>query len=95
MKLVEGAISSGFYVLLTLMKIDILDLQRVIIIGQFGKYLNVDSLIHIGVIPDALRTKVTYVGNSSKSGAVICYHTSGFATWVVSVKKILEKNLFL
>ena len=43
-----------------------------IIAGQFGKHLNVDSLIGIGLIPEALRGKITYVGNSSKSGAVMC-----------------------
>ena len=71
-QLAKGAISSGFYALLNLMQIDMLDLQEVIIAGQFGKHLNVDSLIGIGIIPEALRDKITYVGNSSKSGAVMC-----------------------
>lgn len=71
-QLAKGAISSGFYALLNLMKIEMLDLQEVIIAGQFGKHLNVDSLIGIGIIPEALRDKITYVGNSSKSGAVMC-----------------------
>ena len=72
MQLAKGAISSGFYALLNLMQIDMLDFQEVIIAGQFGKHLNVDSLIGIGIIPEALRNKITYVGNSSKSGAVMC-----------------------
>ncbi|MBU3126819.1 ASKHA domain-containing protein [Clostridium tagluense] len=71
-QLAKGAISSGFYALLNLMEIDMVDLQEVIIAGQFGKHLNVDSLIGIGIIPEALRDKITYVGNSSKSGAVMC-----------------------
>jgi len=54
------------------MQMDMLDLQEVIIAGQFGKHLNVDSLIGVGIIPEALRNKITYVGNSSKSGAVMC-----------------------
>jgi len=71
-QLAKGAISSGFYALLDLMQMDMLDLQEVIIAGQFGKHLNVDSLIGVGIIPEALRNKITYVGNSSKSGAVMC-----------------------
>lgn len=71
-QLAKGAISSGFYALLNLMQIDMLDLQEVVIAGQFGKHLNVDSLVGIGIIPEALRAKITYVGNSSKSGAVMC-----------------------
>ncbi|MBU3142653.1 ASKHA domain-containing protein [Clostridium sp. CF012] len=71
-QLAKGAISSGFYALLNLMQIDMLDLQEVIIAGQFGKHLNVDSLIGIGLIPEDLRDKITYVGNSSKSGAAMC-----------------------
>jgi uncharacterized 2Fe-2S/4Fe-4S cluster protein (DUF4445 family) len=71
-QLAKGAISSGFYALLDLIQMDMLDLQEVIIAGQFGKNLNEDSLIGVGIIPEALRNKITYIGNSSKSGAVMC-----------------------
>ena len=71
-QLAKGAISSGFYALLNLMQINMVDLREVIIAGQFGKHLNVDSLIGVGIIPEALRDKITYIGNSSKSGAVMC-----------------------
>ena len=71
-QLAKGAISSGFYALLNLMQINMVDLREVIIAGQFGKHLNVDSLIGVGIIPEVLRDKITYIGNSSKSGAVMC-----------------------
>ncbi|MBF8982869.1 DUF4445 domain-containing protein [Lutibacter sp. B2] len=71
-QLAKGAILSGFYSLLNFMNIDMKDLDEVIIAGQFGKHLKVDSLIGVGIIPDVLKEKVRYIGNSSKTGALMC-----------------------
>ncbi|MDD3893909.1 MAG: ASKHA domain-containing protein [Syntrophomonadaceae bacterium] len=71
-QLAKGAILSGFYALLDLIGIDIKDLDEVIIAGQFGAHLKVDSLIGVGLVPENLRKKVRYIGNSSKTGALIC-----------------------
>lgn len=71
-QLAKGAISSGFYALLDLMEITMDDLDRVVIAGQFGKHLKVDSLTGVGIIPSALKDKIDYVGNSSKTGALMC-----------------------
>ncbi len=71
-QLAKGAILSGFYALLNLMEIDMMDLDEVIIAGQFGKHLSVDSLVGIGIIPEELRDKIRYIGNSSKTGALMC-----------------------
>ena len=45
------------------------DLDRVLIAGQFGAHLPVDSLIGTGILPSEVREKLVYVGNSSKTGA--------------------------
>ncbi|MCM1990677.1 ASKHA domain-containing protein [Oceanirhabdus seepicola] len=71
-QLTKGAILSGFYALLDLLEIDMMDLNEVIIAGQFGKHLSVDSLVGSGIIPADLRGKIRYIGNSSKSGALMC-----------------------
>lgn len=71
-QLAKGAILSGFYALLDLMEITMEDLDEVIIAGQFGKHLSVDSLVGIGIIPGELRDKIRYIGNSSKTGALMC-----------------------
>lgn len=71
-QLAKGAISSGFYALLDLLHITMGELDKVIIAGQFGKHLKVSSLTGVGIIPAELKGKIDYVGNSSKSGAMMC-----------------------
>ncbi|KMT21028.1 ASKHA domain-containing protein [Clostridium cylindrosporum] len=68
-QLAKGAILSGFYALLKKAGIDINDLDKVIIAGQFGAHLPVDSLVGIGILPEEVKDKLSYVGNSSKTGA--------------------------
>ena len=45
------------------------DLDRVLIAGQFGAHLPVESLVGVGILPEQVRDKIIYVGNSSKTGA--------------------------
>ncbi len=68
-QLAKGAILSGFRVLLKEAGITMEQVDKVIIAGQFGSHLPVDSLIGIGLLPECVREKLQYVGNSSKSGA--------------------------
>jgi uncharacterized 2Fe-2S/4Fe-4S cluster protein (DUF4445 family) len=44
-------------------------LDNVIVAGQFGAYLPVESLTACGLIPLELAEKVEYAGNTSKVGA--------------------------
>lgn len=68
-QLAKGAILSGFTVLLKEAGLEMEDLDQVIVAGQFGAHLPVDSLIGIGLLPEAVRQKLSYGGNSSQSGA--------------------------
>ncbi|MBU5675288.1 DUF4445 domain-containing protein [Alkaliphilus sp. MSJ-5] len=68
-QLAKGAILSGFYALLKQANIEIQQLDRVMIAGQFGAHLPADSLIGVGILPEEVRNKLVYVGNSSKTGA--------------------------
>jgi len=44
-------------------------LDRVIITGGFGQYLDVEKAVTIGLLPDIERSKFRYMGNSSIAGA--------------------------
>ena len=70
-QLAKGAILSGFYALLNTMDIEITKLDEVIIAGQFGKHLSIESLVGVGIIPKELKGKIRYIGNSSKTGAIM------------------------
>lgn len=68
-QLAKGAILSGFLALLNKAGIKMEDLDKVLIAGQFGAHLPVESLIGIGILPREIKDKLVYVGNSSKTGA--------------------------
>jgi uncharacterized 2Fe-2S/4Fe-4S cluster protein (DUF4445 family) len=43
--------------------------DRIIITGGFGQYLNIEKAVTIGLLPDIDRAKFSYMGNSSIAGA--------------------------
>ncbi len=68
-QLAKGAILAGIYTLLQAANINFNHIDKVLIAGQFGLHLSVDSLIGCGILPIELSDKITYIGNTSKSGA--------------------------
>ena len=68
-QLAKGAILSGFMALLKKANLTMDQLDKVLIAGQFGAHLPVESLVGTGILPMALRNRIEYVGNSSKTGA--------------------------
>jgi len=68
-QLAKGALLSGFYALLNEAGITMEHLEEVIVAGQFGAHLSADSLVGTGILPEAVRDKLTYIGNASKTGA--------------------------
>lgn len=45
------------------------ELSKVLIAGQFGAHLPAESLVGTGILPEFVKDKIIYVGNSSKTGA--------------------------
>ncbi|MHB8074737.1 ASKHA domain-containing protein [Desulfosporosinus fructosivorans] len=70
-QLAKSAILSGFVALVKAMDLTFADLDEVIVAGQFGAHLPVESLIGTGILPKAVQEKITYIGNSSKTGAYL------------------------
>lgn len=75
-QLAKGAILSGFYALLKKANIDMSDLEKVMIAGQFGAHVSADSLVGTGILPKEVKDKIVYVGNSSKTGAYMALMSS-------------------
>lgn len=71
-QLAKGAILSGILVLLSKLDIGLQDIDRVYIAGAFGFHVRMESFARMGVIPTELLDRVTLIGNSSKSGAILC-----------------------
>ncbi|MGC2047575.1 MAG: ASKHA domain-containing protein [Gallionella sp.] len=71
-QLAKGAIVSGILVLLSKLGIGLQDIDRVYIAGAFGFHVRMESFARMGVIPPELLDRVSLIGNSSKSGAILC-----------------------
>jgi Uncharacterized metal-binding protein len=65
----KGAVYAGFKVLLNQVGMDFSMLDRMIITGGFGQYLDLEKAVTIGLLPDIERSKFQYLGNSSIGGA--------------------------
>ncbi|MBD3243663.1 MAG: DUF4445 domain-containing protein, partial [Chitinivibrionales bacterium] len=48
------------------------DIARVFIAGGFGRYMDIESAVTLGLLPDIPRERYSYVGNASLAGARFC-----------------------
>lgn len=65
----KGAIYAGCSVLLKSVGLDFSNIEKFIIAGGFGSFINVEKAITIGLLPDIPQERFMYVGNSSLAGA--------------------------
>lgn len=68
-QLAKGAAITGILTLLGEAGRSVSDLEQIIVAGSFGYHLNPESLKRIGLLPEDYSGPVTFVGNSSLSGA--------------------------
>jgi hypothetical protein len=71
-QLAKGAIHSWILVLLRSLGVDLSEIDRVYLAGAFGCHVRMESMARIGLLAEELLDRVTLVGNSSKSGAIVC-----------------------
>lgn len=70
-QLAKGAIRSGFQVLLERAGLRMEELDEILIAGQFGAHLSADLLTGTGILPKEVEGRITYVGNTAKTGAYL------------------------
>ena len=64
----KGAIHAGIQTLLAEVGLSVHDLEQVILAGGFGSYIDLDSAITVGLLPEMDTDKMIYVGNGSLMG---------------------------
>ena len=69
-QLAKAAISAGIETLVSTAGCSFDSIKTLYIAGGFGKHLNVESAVRIGLLPSSLRNKVKVIGNAAFSGAV-------------------------
>lgn len=67
----KGAMYAGYQTLLESVGMGFTDLDRVILAGNFGAYIDLERAISIGLLPDIDRDKFFYLGNASMLGCRI------------------------
>ena len=68
----KAAIYAGFATLLSEVGFTFDDVQKVYIAGGFGKFLDIDKAITLGMLPELPREKFEYMGNTSVVGTYLC-----------------------
>jgi len=61
----KAAIFAAARILLDRLDLGISDIDRLMIAGGFGSYVNLDNAVAIGLLPDLPAERITYVGNTS------------------------------
>jgi len=67
----KGAMYAGYVTLLESVGMTFTDLDRVVIAGNFGAYIDLERAISIGILPDIDRKRFYYLGNGSLLGCQI------------------------
>ncbi|MFH1154960.1 MAG: ASKHA domain-containing protein [Pseudomonadota bacterium] len=72
----KGAMYSGAMTLLEEVGLSVADLERIILAGGFGSYIDLQKAMTIGLLPETDPEKVTYLGNGSLLGAKMSSFTN-------------------
>lgn len=67
----KGAVSLGQKVLMGEMGIDKEKIDKVYLAGAFGNYIDIESAVRIGLLPDIDRERIVKIGNSALAGAIL------------------------
>ena len=71
LKRAKAAIFAGFNVLAASVGIEFDTIDQLLIGGSFGKYINVEKAVQIGLLPDLPLEKFQFLGNTSARGAYL------------------------
>ncbi len=67
----KAAIYAGFSVLATSVGVELADVQQVLVGGAFGKYINIENAIKIGLLPDLPWDRFRFLGNTAVRGSYL------------------------
>jgi uncharacterized 2Fe-2S/4Fe-4S cluster protein (DUF4445 family) len=71
LKRAKAAIYAGFTVLAQSVGVPLEMVEQILIGGSFGKYINVEKAVQIGLLPDMPWDRFKFLGNTSVQGAYL------------------------
>jgi uncharacterized 2Fe-2S/4Fe-4S cluster protein (DUF4445 family) len=83
----KAAIYAAMKILIQRLDLSFLDIKKFFIAGAFGSYLDVESAIGIGLIPNISRERIHFVGNTSVRGAKIAALCKDGFDQIVSIER--------
>lgn len=96
-QLAKSAIRTGIDILLESAGLNFKDIDRVIIAGAFGSYIDPKNVVNIGMFPDVPLKKISQVGNAAAVGAKMVLVSSVLrkkAEDIAERSKYLELTVF-
>ena len=87
-QLAKGAIGAGIQLMMQKMESKPEELDRIIVAGAFGSYIDKNSAVTIGLLPDIDRDRIESAGNTAGAGTLMAVASSEEA---VRVQNIPEK----
>ncbi len=88
----KAAIYAGFTVLAQSVGVELADAQKLLIGGAFGKYINVEKAVQIGLLPDLPWDRFHFLGNTSVMGAYMALLSREARS---QIKAIAEKMTYI
>ncbi len=85
----KGAMYSAALTLLDEIGLGIKDIEKIVLAGGFGSYVDLESAITIGLLPEIETEKVTYLGNGSLLGCKINSLTNALRRDVAKVVNMM------
>ena len=67
----KAAIFAGFFVLGEQIGVPLEGVEQLLVGGSFGKYINVEKAIQIGLLPDLAWDQIQFLGNTAVRGAYL------------------------
>lgn len=78
LQLAKSAIRSGINILCKLAKLQFKDIDAFYLAGGFGNFIDIDSAVTIGLIPQEFKNKVVPIGNASGTGAMLALKSESY-----------------
>jgi uncharacterized 2Fe-2S/4Fe-4S cluster protein (DUF4445 family) len=85
----KAAIYGGFSILAKSVGMTIAEIERVLIGGAFGQYINIEKAIQIGLLPDAPWENFHYMGNTSVRGAYLALLSRESRQQIVNIANMM------
>lgn len=89
-QLAKGAVSAGIALMLEETGKSVSDIDRVIIAGAFGSYIDKKSAVTIGLLPEVDEEKIISAGNTAGAGVAMVLVSDAEMALVRSIPEMVE-----